>query len=261
MADLLPYGRQENREDSPDGYPQERTYAHGPCTTPIPRAVRAQRHGDRGRAPGRRLGGAGCAQRSCSTRRRATRDRAALAAERRRRRERFDKYYRFAGPDGEVSLLDLDSIVDDTWWSTTSARGVLGDPARRCGRSRPGRPLAHLTSVKSRCACVSSLRSKSSDVLEPMGWDIPGTRRPKRLNAGLRPHEIGEMFGLWFIREGNEIYRCSPPTAASRRSPTWTFLDLNLGARGSRRTPRGYPQTGRMIVAICTSSTRPAPRI
>ena len=40
MADLLPYGRQEEWEDSPDGYPQEGTYEHGPCTTPIPRSLR-----------------------------------------------------------------------------------------------------------------------------------------------------------------------------------------------------------------------------
>ena len=181
-----------------------------------------------------------------------TRARDALAAERRRMpRMAVEQDYRFEGPDGPVSLLDLFAgrrqlIVYRFFFEP----GVHGWPESGCrGCSFVADQVAHLAHLNARdTTLVFVSRAPQADIERwkaRMGWDIPwytltddfdadfGSRSgtAQRLPARRR----GQIFRTYFVdKRGDEVM-----------GNTWTYLDITALGRQElwEDSPAGYPQT------------------
>jgi predicted dithiol-disulfide oxidoreductase (DUF899 family) len=187
----------------------------------------------------------------------ATHARDALAAERRRLpMEHIDKTYRFEGPDGKATLLDLfEGRRQLIIYHFMFAPGVEGWPEAGCSGCSMFVDqvcnLAHLHARDTSFALVS--RAPLANIeryRERMGWTIPwfsSSDTDFNVDFGLTT-DRGETFGLSvFLRDGSKIYRTYFTTGRGVEAlgPVWTFLDLTpLGRQEEwEDSPEGYPQT------------------
>jgi predicted dithiol-disulfide oxidoreductase (DUF899 family) len=191
----------------------------------------------------------------------ATRQRDALAAERRRLpMVQIDKDYAFHGPDGDVNLLDLfegrrQLILYHFMFGPNQDAGCDG-----CSMVLDN--VGHLAHLHARDISFAAVSRAPLAKIEPfklrMGWTIPWfSSYESDFNAdfGVGPEEPepdayqdGEMFGLSvFIRDGENIYRTyfTDRRGIEALGSSWTFLDLTpLGRQETwEDSPEGYPQT------------------
>ena len=187
----------------------------------------------------------------------ATRERDALAAERRRQpMVKIEKQYEFEGPSGKASLLDLfEGRRQLILYHFMFAPGVNGWPTAGCpGCSMVADqiiPLAHLHARDTSFAMISRAPLPNIQAYKKrMGWDLPwyssaasdfnddfGVSTPK-----------GEIFGLSvFLRDGETIYRTyfTNGRGVETLGPVFTLLDLTpLGRQEDwEDSPEGWPQT------------------
>ena len=183
-----------------------------------------------------------------------TRARDALAADRRRMpRMAVEKEYRFLGPDGPVSFLDLfqgrrqlivyrffyePGVAD---WPDGACRGcsvVIGDQVSR---------LAHLNARDTTLVFASRAPQAAIERYKArMGWEqIPWYTITDDWDADFG---VAEWHGHnAFIREDDGIYRTYKIESRGdeHMGSTWSYLDVT--ALGRQETwedsPEGYPQT------------------
>jgi predicted dithiol-disulfide oxidoreductase (DUF899 family) len=182
-----------------------------------------------------------------------TRARDALAAKRRRMPwMAVEKDYRFEGPDGTVSLLDLfegrrQLIVYRFFFDP----GLENYPERGC----PGcsfladqvSHLAHLNARDTTLAYVSRAPQPEIQRLKrEMGWEqIPWYTVTDSFDADFG---VDEWHGTnAFIRDGDRIFRTYFIDARGDEAlgTTWSFLDMSpLGRQEEwEDSPEGYPQS------------------
>jgi predicted dithiol-disulfide oxidoreductase (DUF899 family) len=187
-----------------------------------------------------------------------TRARDALAAKRRRMpRMAVEKDYRFEGPGGEVSLLDLfegrrQLIVYRFFYE----EGVKGFPEHGCpGCSFLADQVAHLAHLNARDTTLAFVSRAPQPDIERwkarMGWDMPwytitddfdkdfGVDEWHGTNAFVCDTHAGtggdQIFRTYFIdNRGDEAM-----------GSTWNYLDITALGRQEEweDSPEGYPQT------------------
>ena len=182
----------------------------------------------------------------------------ALAAARRRMPwMAVEKEYRFEGPDGPASLLDLfdgrrQLIVYRFFYApdvTTLPGGAY--PERGCeGCSMMADQIAHLAHLNARdTTLVHASRAPQADIQglkERMGWGhIPWYTITDDFDNDLG---VDEWHGHnFFIREGDRIFRTYfvQSRGAEHLGSTWSFLDITALGRQEdwEDSPEGYPQT------------------
>ena len=182
-----------------------------------------------------------------------TRARDALAAQRRRMpRMAVEKDYRFEGPNGPASLLDLfegrrQLIVYRFFYEP----GVHGWPERGCGGcsflADQVADLAHLNARDTTLAFVS--RAPQDDIARwqtRMGWEqIPWYTLTDDFDADFG---VDEWHGTnAFLRDGEQIWRTYfiHDRGDEAMGGTWAYLDLTALGRQEEweDSPEGYPQT------------------
>jgi predicted dithiol-disulfide oxidoreductase (DUF899 family) len=182
-----------------------------------------------------------------------TRARDALAAERRRMpRMAVEKPYRFEGPDGPASLLDLFAgrrqlVIYRFFFEP----GVHGWPDHGCpGCSFLADQAAHVAHLNARdTTLVYVSRAPQADIERyraRMGWSVPwytltddfdadmGVDEWHGTNAFLRDDD-GNVFRTYFVdQRGDEAM-----------GSTWSYLDITALGRQEEweDSPAGYPQT------------------
>ena len=190
----------------------------------------------------------------------ATRERDALAAERRRLpMVRIDKEYVFEGADGEVTLLDLferrrQLILYNFMFGPNQDVGCDG-----C--SMVVDQIGHLAHLHARDTSFALVSRAPIDKIEPyrkrMGWTIPWVssfRNDFNVDIGVSPqtplpdtYQDGENFGLSvYLRDNDEVFRTyfTDRRGVEPLGSVWTFLDLTpLGRQEDwEDSPEGYPQ-------------------
>ena len=181
-----------------------------------------------------------------------TRARDALAAARRRMpRMAVEKDYRFEGPDGPASLLDLfegrrQLIVYRFFYED----GVKGFPEHGCpGCSFLADQVAHLAHLNARDTTLVFVSRAPQENIEQwkarMGWDMPWYTLTDDFDADFG---VGEWHGTnAFIREGDDIYRTYfiDSRGDEHMGSTWAYLDITALGRQEEweDSPEGYPQT------------------
>ena len=188
-----------------------------------------------------------------------TRARDALAAERRRMpRMLVEKEYRFEGPDGPLSLVDLfegrrQLIVYRAFYEpgiTTTAEGT-SYPERACvGCSFVADQVAHPAHLNARdTTLVFASRAPQAEIQglkERMGW--------QRIPWYTITDDFDKDFGVdeWhgtnaFIRDGDKIFRTYfiDSRGDEAMGTTWSYLDMTALGRQEEweDSPEGYPQT------------------
>jgi predicted dithiol-disulfide oxidoreductase (DUF899 family) len=181
-----------------------------------------------------------------------TRARDALAAERRRMpRMAVEKDYRFEGPDGPVSLLDLfDGRRQLIVYRFFYEPGVKGFPEHGCpGCSFLADQVAHLAHLNARdTTLVFVSRAPQEDIKRwkaRMGWDMPWYTITDDFDTDFG---VGEWHGTnAFIREGDDIFRTYfiDSRGDEHMGSTWSYLDITALGRQEEweDSPEGYPQT------------------
>ena len=181
-----------------------------------------------------------------------TRARDALAAERRRMpRMAVEKDYRFEGPDGPVSLLDLfegrrQLIVYRFFFEP----GVAGWPdGGCCGCSFMADQVAHLAHLNARDITLAYVsRAPQADIERwkaRMGWEIPWYTITDDFDADFG---VDEWHGTnVFFRDGDRIFRTYfvDNRGDEALGSTWSYLDLTALGRQEEweDSPEGFPQT------------------
>jgi predicted dithiol-disulfide oxidoreductase (DUF899 family) len=178
----------------------------------------------------------------------ATRERDALAAERRRQpMMEFGADYEFEGPDGVVTFADLfegrsQLIVYHFWFPND------GDPCPGCSMfTDQVSELAHLNARDVTFATVSTApQDQIAALKERMGWTMPwytvvGEEFQKACGTS-------EYFALQvFLRDGDRVFLTyeTRGRGVEALGSVWTFLDLTpLGRQEEwEDTPPGRPQT------------------
>jgi predicted dithiol-disulfide oxidoreductase (DUF899 family) len=181
-----------------------------------------------------------------------TRARDALAAERRRMPwVAVEKAYRFDGPAGKASLLDLfegrrQLIVYRAFFEP----GVHGWPEHACrGCSLGADQVAHLAHLNARdTTLVYASRAPQPDIARlkaRMGWDIPWYTITDSFDADFG---VDQWHGHnAFIRDGERVFRTYFINSRGDEAmgTTWSYLDMT--ALGRQETwedsPEGYPQS------------------
>jgi predicted dithiol-disulfide oxidoreductase (DUF899 family) len=178
----------------------------------------------------------------------ATRERDALAAERRRQpMMELSADYEFEGPEGRVTLTDLfqrrpQLIVYHFWFPPD------GKPCGGCSMFTD--QIGHLAHLNARDLSFALVSRASQAEIEKfkarMGWEIPwytvvGEDFQKALGTT-------EYFALnVFLRDGDRVFLTYTTTGRGVEAlgPVWTFLDLTpLGRQEEwEDTPPGRPQT------------------
>jgi predicted dithiol-disulfide oxidoreductase (DUF899 family) len=182
-----------------------------------------------------------------------TRARDALAAERRRMpRMAVEKEYRFEGPQGPATLLDLfegrSQLVVYRFFYDPD---VEGWPERGCGGcsflADQISHLAHLNARDTTLAFVSRApQSQIEGLKERMGWQqIPWYTLTDDFD---KDHDVGEWHGTnAFYRDGDRIFRTYFINSRGDEAmgTTWSFLDMTALGRQEEweDSPEGYPQT------------------
>jgi predicted dithiol-disulfide oxidoreductase (DUF899 family) len=181
-----------------------------------------------------------------------TRARDALAAARRRMpRMAVEGDYRFEGPDGPASLLDLFAgrrqlIVYRFFFEP----GVAGWPESGCpGCSFLADQVAHLAHLNARDTTLTfASRAPQPDIERwktRMGWEIPWFTLTDKFDVDF---DVDEWHGTnVFFREGVRIFRTYFVNNRGDEAvgSTWSYLDLTALGRQEEweDSPQGYPQT------------------
>jgi predicted dithiol-disulfide oxidoreductase (DUF899 family) len=181
-----------------------------------------------------------------------TRARDALAAKRRRMpRLAVQKEYRFEGPNGPASLLDLfDGRRQLVVYRFFFEPGVDGWPEHGCrGCSFMADQVAHLAHLNARdTTFVNVSRAPQADIERwkaRMGWEIPWYTITDDFDADF---DVDEWHGTnAFLRDGDEIFRTYFVNARGDEAlgSTWSYLDITALGRQEQweDSPEGYPQT------------------
>ncbi|HWM09946.1 MAG TPA: DUF899 domain-containing protein [Solirubrobacteraceae bacterium] len=180
-----------------------------------------------------------------------TRARDALAAERRRMpRMAVEKDYRFDGPDGPASLLDLFAgrrqlVVYRFFFEP----GVEGWPERGCGGcsflADQVSHLAHLNARDTTLVFVSRAPQENIERMKArMGWEMPWYTLTDEFDTDFG---VGEWHGTnAFIREGDAVFRTYfiNRRGTEAMGTTWAYLDMTALGRQEEweDSPDGYPQ-------------------
>jgi predicted dithiol-disulfide oxidoreductase (DUF899 family) len=185
-----------------------------------------------------------------------TRARDALAAERRRMpRMAVEKEYRFEGPDGPASLLDLfegrrQLIVYRFFYGSdvTTKGGVY--PERGCvGCSFLADQVAHTAHLNARDTTLAFVsrapQAEIEGLKERMGWDVPWYTLTDGFDADFG---VDEWHGTnAFFRDGERIVRTYfvNNRGDEAMGTTWSYLDITALGRQEEweDSPEGYPQT------------------
>ena len=182
-----------------------------------------------------------------------SRARDALAAERRRMPWlEMEKDYRFVGPRGELSLLDLfegrrQLIVYRAFFEP----GVSRWPERACiGCSMVADQVAHPAHLNARDTSLAFVsRAPQADIARlkaHMGWEhIPWYTLTDDFDADL---DMAEWHATnAFIRDGSRVFRTIVTSVRDdeQMGNTWNYLDITaLGRQETwENSPEGYPQT------------------
>jgi predicted dithiol-disulfide oxidoreductase (DUF899 family) len=188
-----------------------------------------------------------------------TRARDALAAERRRLpMTRVEKSYVFAGPDGDVTLLDLfEDQPQLLLYHFMFAPGVHGWPSAGCpGCSMFTDNIGQFTSahLKARGVSLALVSRAPIENIEAyrrrMGWPhrwVSSEHNSFNVDFGLTTPE-GEEHGLSvFLRDGDEIYRTyfTSQRGIEMLGNVWGFLEAAPYGRQEtwEDSPPGWPQT------------------
>ena len=181
-----------------------------------------------------------------------TRARDALAAERRRMpRMAVEKDYRFEGPNGPASLLDLfEGRSQLVVYRFFYEPGVAGWPEKGCvGCSFGADQVAHLAHLNARDTTLAYVsRAPQENIArykERMGWERPWYTLTDDFDADFG---VDEWHGTnAFIREGDQIFRTYfvNNRGDEAMGSTWAYLDLTALGRQEEweDSPEGYPQT------------------
>jgi predicted dithiol-disulfide oxidoreductase (DUF899 family) len=181
-----------------------------------------------------------------------TRARDALAAERRRMpRMAVEKDYRFDGPDGEASLLDLfDGRRQLIVYRFFYDPGMESYPERGCGGcSFLADQVAHLAHLNARdTTLVFVSRAPQPEIQrwkERMGWNIPWYTITDDFD---RDFGVDEWHGTnAFFRDGDQVFRTYFVNSRGDEAmgSTWSYLDITALGRQEEweDSPEGYPQT------------------
>jgi predicted dithiol-disulfide oxidoreductase (DUF899 family) len=187
-----------------------------------------------------------------------TRARDALAAQRRRMPWlAVEKEYRFEGPQGAATLLDLFAgrrqlIVYRFFYGpdiTTTVDGTY--PERACvGCSLVADQVAHPAHLNARdTTLVFVSRAPQAEIAslkQRMGWElIPWYTLTDDFDADFG---VGEWHGTnAFIRDGDSVFRTYfvDNRGDEAMGSTWSYLDLTALGRQEEweDSPDGYPQT------------------
>ncbi|TWF75683.1 putative dithiol-disulfide oxidoreductase (DUF899 family) [Pseudonocardia hierapolitana] len=182
-----------------------------------------------------------------------TRARDAMAAERRRMPwVAVEKEYRFVGPEGEVSLLDLfEGRRQLVVYRAFFEPGVFGWPDHACRgcslvtADQVGH-LAHLHARDTSLAFVSRASQPDIERLKArMGWSMPWYTMTDGFDADFG---VAEWHGTnAFIRDGDRVFRTYFINARGDEAlgSTWSYLDMTALGRQEEweDSPEGYPQT------------------
>ena len=181
-----------------------------------------------------------------------TRARDALAAERRRMpRMAVEKDYRFDGPDGPASLLDLfDGRRQLIVYRFFYDPDVAGWPDRGCvGCSFVAdqvADLAHLNARDTTLAFASRAPQANIERLKArMGWEIPWYTITDAFDTDFG---VREWHGTnAFLRDGDAVFRTYfiDKRGDEAMGSTWNYLDITALGRQEEweDSPEGYPQT------------------
>ena len=181
-----------------------------------------------------------------------TRARDALAAERRRMPwAAVESDYRFEGPAGPASLLDLfDGRRQLVVYRAFFEPGVNGWPDHACiGCSLMADQVSNLAHLHARdTSLVFASRAPQPDIRRMtarMGWQIPWYTITDGFDADFG---VGEWHGHnAFIRDGDRIFRTYfvNDRGDEGMGTTWSYLDITALGRQEEweDSPDGYPQT------------------
>jgi predicted dithiol-disulfide oxidoreductase (DUF899 family) len=187
----------------------------------------------------------------------ATRERDALAAERRRMpMVEIEKDYLFEGPDGQASLVDLfDGRRQLIVYHFMFAPGVEGWPEAGCpGCSFFVDQITHLAHLHARDTSLVLISRAPLENLQRyqrrMGWDIPWySSAGSDFNDDFAlSTSRGETFGLSvFFRDSDRVFRTyfTNGRGVEMLGSPWSFLDLTPLGRQEQweDSPVGWPQT------------------
>ena len=183
-----------------------------------------------------------------------TRARDALAAERRRLPiVRVNKDYRFEGPEGEVSLLDLfegrRQLIVYRFFLDPGMK-IASYPENGCpGCTFFADNLPNLTHLSARDTTLAFVSAGSQDAIrtyrERMGWaDWPWYTTADDFSADFG---VSDWYGVnVLLRDGDQIYRSYYTTgrAAEDLGTVWGLLDITPFGRQEewQDAPDGVPQ-------------------
>ena len=183
-----------------------------------------------------------------------SRARDAVAAERRRLpMVRVEKDYRFEGPEGEVSLLDLfegrRQLIVYRFFLDPDM-DIASYPKDGCpGCTLFADNLPNLTHLGARDTTLVFVSAGSQEAIRNyrarMGWaDWPWYTTRDDFSADF---DVDQYFGInVFLRDGDQIYRSYYTTAraAEELSSIWALLDITPFGRQEewQEAPEGVPQ-------------------
>ncbi len=182
-----------------------------------------------------------------------THARDALAAERRRMPWlAVEKEYKFDGPKGEASLLDLfEGRRQLVLYRAFFEPGVYGWPEHACrGCSFLADQVAHLAHLNARDTTLAfASRGPQADIermTARMGWEhIPWYTITDSFD---KDFGVDEWHGTnAFIRDGDSVFRTYfiDKRGDEAMGSTWNYLDMTALGRQEvwEDSPEGYPQT------------------
>jgi predicted dithiol-disulfide oxidoreductase (DUF899 family) len=182
-----------------------------------------------------------------------TRARDALAAERRRMpRLAVTQEYRFEGPNGPATLLDLfegrrQLVVYRFFYDPD----VKGWPEKGCpGCSMVADQVSHLSHLNARDTTLAfASRAPQENIgrlKERMGWDIPWYTITDEFDTD---HDVREWHGTnaFYRDDEDRIFRTYfiDGRGDEQMGSTWNYLDITALGRQEEweDSPEGYPQT------------------
>jgi predicted dithiol-disulfide oxidoreductase (DUF899 family) len=181
-----------------------------------------------------------------------THARDALAAERRRMPWMVvEKEYRFDGPPGPVSLLDVfDGRRQLIVYRFFFEPGVADWPAGGCrGCSFLADQVAHLAHLNARDTTLAFVSRAPQPDIERwkarMGWEMPWYTITDDFDADFG---VDEWHGTnAFLRDGDRVFRTYFVNSRGDEAmgSTWSYLDVTALGRQEEweDSPEGYPQT------------------
>jgi predicted dithiol-disulfide oxidoreductase (DUF899 family) len=181
-----------------------------------------------------------------------TRARDALAAQRRRMPWlAVEQEYRFEGPHGTASLLDLfEGRTQLIVYRAFFEPGVDGWPDHACrGCSMVADQVAHVAHLNARDTTLAfASRAPQPDIERlkaRMGWEMPWYTITDGFDADFG---VDEWHGTnAFIRNGDRVFRTYfiDSRGDEAMGGTWAYLDITALGRQEEweDSPEGYPQT------------------